>query len=547
MTDRIDQVARDRLGFTRLRPGQREAIEAVLAGRDTVAILSTGSGKTAIYQIAGQLLDGATVVVSPLIALQRDQVDGEADAALLNSTLSDHGREEVLEEAEDGELEYVLLAPEQLVNDEVVARLREARVSLFVVDEAHCVSEWGHDFRPDYLELDAAIERLGRPTVLALTATATPPVRDDIVEILGLRDPQVVVRGFDRPNIWLGVETFHDAHAKRRAVLDAVVDAQPPGIVYVATKRATEEVARELAERGVRAAAYHGGLSAKRRDETQAAFMDDDGVDVVVATIAFGLGVDKPNVRWVFHHDVSASVDAYYQEIGRAGRDGEPARAVLFYRAADLGLRRFFAGGSVDEAVVERIARVLAAAGGPVDPTALAGELGLSRTRLATALHRLEQVDFVAVTGDGRVRALGGDAKVADAVHRAVEAEEDRHAFDRSRVEMMRAYAEERHGCRRAFVLGYFGEVFEPPCGNCDLCDAGLAARPPGAHAAGFAFGDRVTHPVWGRGTIGRLDEDQLTVVFDAVGYKTLDAGVVVERGLLRRDGSPAGGAPRAR
>jgi len=537
VADRIDEIARERFGFRALRPGQREAIESVLAGRDTVAIMSTGSGKTAIYQIAGQLIDGATVVVSPLIALQRDQVHGEHDAALLNSTLSAGAREAVFEEAEDGELEYVLLAPEQLAKEEVLARLGEARVSLFVVDEAHCVSEWGHDFRPDYLRLGDVIERLGRPTVLALTATATPPVREDIVELLRLRDPEIVVRGFDRPNIWLGVEHFRDADHKRRALLDAVVAAEGPGIVYVATKRATEEVATELAARDVRAAAYHGGLSSRRRDEVQAAFMEDGGLDVVVATIAFGMGVDKPDVRWVFHHDVSASLDAYYQEVGRAGRDGEPARALLFYRPEDLGLRRFFASGVVDRAAMERVAHVLAVANRPVDPADVREELGLSKTKLATAVHRLEEEGFLEVRDDGRVRAVAGLDAIEDAVEHAARAEEDRHAFDRSRVEMMRAYAEERRGCRRAFILGYFGEAYDPPCGNCDLCDAGLgedeAATP---EAAGFAVGDRVVHGEWGEGTIGRIEGDQLTVVFDSVGYKTLDAGLVAERGLLTRE-----------
>jgi ATP-dependent DNA helicase RecQ len=534
MTDDIARVARDRFGFEALRPGQREAIEAVLAGRDTVAIMSTGSGKTAIYQIAGQLLEGATVVVSPLIALQRDQVEGEADAAVLNSTLSAGAREEVFEEAEDGELEYVLLAPEQLAHEEVLDRLREARPSLFVVDEAHAVSEWGHDFRPDYLALGEVIERLGRPTVLALTATASPPVREDIVEILRLRSPELVVRGFDRPNIWLGVEHFRDEEHKERALLEAVVAAakEGPGIVYVATTRGAEEVAAALVERGVRAAAYHGGMGSRARDEVQRAFMHDDGVDVVVATIAFGMGVDKPNVRWVFHYDVSASFDAYYQEVGRAGRDGAPARAVLFYRPEDLGLRRFFAAGTVDREAMERVAQTLTLADGPVDPADMFEQLDLSKTKLATAVHRLEEVGFVSVQDDGRVRAIGGEDALEDAVEAAAEAEENRHAFDRSRVEMMRAYAEERRGCRRAFILGYFGEAFEPPCGNCDLCDAGLGVVDE-PRVAGFAVGDKVSHRVWGIGTVGRIEGEQLTVVFDSVGYKTLDGELVVERGLL--------------
>src|SRR3954451_6858756 len=431
----IEELARERFGFAALRPGQREGVEAVIGGRDALCVMSTGSGKSAIYQLAGLILDGPTIVVSPLIALQRDQMEaaeeGIAEGEGINSTLSERQREDAFAAAEQGEVEFILLAPEQLANDEVVERLRAAKPSLFVVDEAHCVSQWGHDFRPDYLRLPAAIEAVGRPTVLARTATAAPPVREEIADVLALRDPAIIVKNFDRPNIHLAVQTFHDADHKRRALLDAVAEAEPPGIVYTATKRATEEVARELVERGVRAAAYHGGLGAKRRDEVQEAFMTDAGVDVVVATIAFGMGVDKPNVRFVLHHDVSESVDAYYQELGRAGRDGAPARACLFWRPEDLGLRRFFAGGQVEKDAIERVARLLVAANRPVDPGDMLEDVKLSQTKLVTAIHRLEDAGFVEERDDGRVRATGGEAGLDEAVDRAAEAEDHRHAFDR--------------------------------------------------------------------------------------------------------------------
>jgi ATP-dependent DNA helicase RecQ len=535
---RIRKLAREQLGYTELRPGQLEGVESVLAARDTLCVMRTGLGKSAIYQLAGLMLEGPTIVVSPLIALQRDHVEAVEDvdganATALNSTLSARAREQALEEAEDGALEFLLMAPEQLAKEEVLDELRDARPSLFVVDEAHCVSQWGHDFRPDYLRLAHAIEAIGRPPVLALTATAAPPVREDIVDELNLRDPVVIVRGFDRPNIHLAARRFHDAGPKRRALVDEVLESEPPGIVYVATKRGSEELAAELSERGVQACAYHAGLSMKRRNAVQEQFMNDEGCDVVVATVAFGMGIDKSNVRFVMHEQVSDSVDSYYQEIGRAGRDGEGARAVLFYRPEDLGLRRFFVGGVVERDALERVAVLVREARGPVDAGELLDHVPLSRSKLATALHRLEDAGAVEVRDDGAVEASGPRRRLETAVEQAATAEQERRSFDRSRVEMMRAYAE-RRGCRRAFLLGYFGEDFTPPCGNCDNCDAGHGEELDDESGSALATGARVAHEEWGEGTVGTVENGQITVVFDGVGYKTLDEQLVAERELLK-------------
>src|SRR3954447_24266207 len=408
---RIRDVARERLGHDELRPGQLEAVTAVLDGRDTLAVMSTGSGKSAIYQIAGLLLDGPTIVVSPLISLQEDQMDAVAGvqgggAATLNSTLSHRERERVLEGLAVGGIEFVLLAPEQLANDEVAQRLAAAKPSLLVVDEAHCVSQWGHDFRPEYLRLASAARELGRPPILALTATAAPPVRADIVEQLEMTEAEIIVRGFDRPEIRLSVERHHDDDRKTRALLDWVVEHLPgPGIVYTTTQLETKELARALAERGVRSGAYHGGMPARLREETQEAFMDAGEIDVMVATIAFGMGVDKPDVRFVAHHAVSESVDTYWQEVGRAGRDREPAEAILFYRPQDLGTRRFQASGRVDRSALDQVARGLRASSArTIDPSDIADELHLSKIRLATALQRLEE-DGRGGAAPGAVRA----------------------------------------------------------------------------------------------------------------------------------------------
>ena len=526
-------VAREAFGYEALRRGQDEALAAVLAGRDTLAVMPTGFGKSAIYQIAGVLIPGPTVVVSPLIALQRDQVESLTDrgltAAELNSTVSAARRSETLSALAEGALEFVFVAPEQLANAESRAAVAAAKPSLVVIDEAHCISEWGHDFRPEYLRLRELVEELGQPRVLALTATAAPPVRREIVERLALRDPAIVVRGFDRPNVWLGVERFHEEEAKDDALGERVVEAEKPGIVYVATRRAAEEAAAALRDRGVHARAYHAGLKTSERDAAQQAFMDDD-VDVIVSTIAFGMGVDKPNVRFVFHRDVPESVDAYYQELGRAGRDGEPARAVLFYRPEDVGLRRFFAGSArldVDE--LEELVGAVAEGEEPVERADLEADESLSASTLSAGLRRLEDAGAVEVLPDGDV-AAGPELDDARAAARDAVRAHERHAeWERSRVDMMRGYAELRD-CRREYLLNYFGEEFAAPCGRCDNCEAGVVE--PDAEQP-FALGTRVAHATWGEGQVQRYERDKIVVLFDEAGYKTLAVDLVRERGLL--------------
>ena len=540
---RIGEVARDALGIDALRPGQEEAAAAVVEGRDTLLVMPTGAGKSAVYQIAAALIPGPTVVVSPLIALQDDQLSsidevdvGEAAAA--NSTLGSGRRRQLFEQLGNGDLEFVLLAPEQLANEETRGELAAARPSLFVVDEAHCISEWGHDFRPAYLRLGRAIEDLGRPPVLALTATASPVVREEIAARLGLRDPLVLVRGFDRPNLHLDVEHHQQDRHKERALVDHVARLAPPGLVYVATRRATEELAELLASETVlRVGAYHGGMPAGARQGAQAAFMSGE-LDVMVATNAFGMGVDKSDIRYVVHHHVPESLDAYYQEVGRAGRDGEPALALLLWRPEDLGLRRFFAGSGqlgVDE--LERVVTLAAAAERPVGHDELAEATGLSAHRLELALCRLADTGAVEIGVDGAVSVRPGPA--ADAARVAVEHQEAAQRSEQTRLEMMRAYAE-TPTCRRRFVLTYFGEAAPERCQNCDVC-ARTAGDDPGggAPSAGEAWPEqtRVVHSEWGEGLVLRRDDDAITVLFDDAGYRTLSARLVDEGDLLR----PAG------
>jgi ATP-dependent DNA helicase RecQ len=532
--ERMRRIAREQFGFDELTPGQEEAICALLEGHDTLVIMPTGAGKSAIYQIAGLMLSGPTVVISPLIALQQDQVDsiearGVADAAAVNSTAAVAERDETFAELADGELDFLFLAPEQFNRPETLERLQAVKPVLFVVDEAHCLVEWGHDFRPDYLRLGAVIEALGHPRVLALTATAAPLVRTEIMERLGFRSSREVVRGFDRPNIWLGVRRFDDEPSKWNALIDEVERADKPGIVYAATHKHVEELTERLSDRGIEAAAYHGGLSDRERESAQQRFMDDE-LDVIVATNAFGLGIDKPNVRFVFHADISDSVDSYYQEIGRAGRDGEPARAVLFYRPEDLGLRRFFAGGARIEAEdVEDVAEAVDEHHGPIELSQLKKETGLSQGIVVSALTNLEESGAVERLADGGVIEIEIPANLDSIAAEAVAREEQRRAIEQSRIEMIRDYAEVRD-CRRRFLLNYLGEAYEGPCGACDNCDAGVRSE---TRIEPFPLESRVRHAKWGEGTVMRYEGDKMTVLFDTEGYKTLDSELVLDSALL--------------
>jgi ATP-dependent DNA helicase RecQ len=338
------KVLKEIFGFDSFRPGQEEAIRAVLEGRDTLAVMPTGGGKSLCYQVPALMQESLTVIVSPLISLMKDQVDSliqssVAGAATLHSGLSPEERWEVERRVRTGEIKMLYVAPERLRSLEFVLSLRRAGVGLFVVDEAHCISEWCHDFRPDYLFLPRAVRDLGSPPVLALTATATPRVRDDILRSLKMRSPEVVVTSFNRPNLTYRLLSAKEKKHKLPLILDTLRNAAPPGIVYATTRKECEELAAHLRRSGIDAAAYHAGIGAAERSGVQERFMTDE-LSVVVATIAFGMGVDKPNVRFVVHSSVPGSLPAYMQESGRAGRDGGKSECVVLYRGADLGRRK---------------------------------------------------------------------------------------------------------------------------------------------------------------------------------------------------------------
>jgi ATP-dependent DNA helicase RecQ len=517
----IRELARDRLGFEQLRPGQEQAVAAAAAGRDVLAVMPTGGGKSAIYELAGLLRSGPTVVVSPLIALQDDQLAhlraAGLPATVLNSAQSGGARAAALVEA-CGPDEFVFVSPEQLTNDETRAALVRAGPGLFVVDEAHLVSQWGQDFRPDYLRLGAQADEFGVDVRIALTATAAPPVRREICRRLGLREPEEVLGDLDRPHIDLSVQHARSPHHKQRLIAQVAAELAGSGIVYAATHAGAEAARQTLVDAGQRATLYHAGLGAVARRQAMEEFLDGSA-RIVAATVAFGMGVDKADVRWVLHADTPPSLDAYYQELGRAGRDGERAEARLLYRPEDIGAARHFTARGVSEKAVTAVAEKLVAAG--------FGEPSSRSTTLA--LTRLVDVGAGAWAPDGRVRWTGAmDVDAALAASRE-EGEREREV-ERSRLEMMRRYAE-HSGCRRSFLLSYFGQDYSGPCGACDNDRLHAQATPA---VEPFPVGGRVLSDHWGEGTVQRYDGDQVTVLFDAHGYRDLLVPLVLERGLLR-------------
>ncbi|QRP47799.1 ATP-dependent DNA helicase RecQ [Amycolatopsis sp. FDAARGOS 1241] len=521
-----------------LRPTQVEAADAVAGGRDTLAVLPTGSGKSAIYQVAGLALGELTLVISPLIALQRDQrrsLSGrrygarEIQAELLNSTQKVHERRETVEKLAKGELDFLYIGPEQLTNPETRDAIRNGarEVTLFVVDEAHLVSEWGQEFRPEYLRLVDAIAELGRPPILALTATASPPVQADITRRLGMRDAHVVVADFDRPNIALSMRQTQPHKPEAQAVDDRCVDVliqhDTPALVYALTHARCEALADRLRLDAFHAAPYHGGMTAAARADVQDRFFAGE-LDVVVATSAFGMGIDKPDIRTVVHAGVPASIDDYYQEIGRAGRDGEPATAVLVHDPRTIRIPRLLAARThLGEDTVHLVVDAIENAAGTAPLADLVKAAGVPVHAVERVVNELAELGFAGIAGTGHhrvvncTRELAPPAELADQL---VALDRRRQAVLSSRIEAAREYAESMR-CRRAELLAYFGENYVPPCENCDNDQAVHAAEHAKPTVTG---GTPVHHRLWGDGRMLSHDDHELLVYFESVGYKHLTA-----------------------
>ncbi len=374
--EQLKELLKIHFGYGSFRPGQERALDNILKGRDTLVVLPTGGGKSLIYQLPSLILEGVTLVISPLIALMKDQVDSlervGIPATFINSSISLAEADRRLKKVKEGFYKIVYIAPERFYNQAFVTSLKEIKVSLFAVDEAHCISQWGHDFRPSYLRLREAVRSVGSPVVVALTATATPEVRADIGRQLGLKNPETVITGFARPNLQLAVVAASNGQ-KLAHIVDLLSSNQEigSGIIYVGTRARADEIVEALVDNGIKAVGYHAGMDAESRDWVQEKFMSGEA-QVVVATNAFGLGINKKDIRFVIHHDIPGTVEAYYQEAGRAGRDGRDSFCLLFHNQQDRYLREFFIkGDNPDPNIITEIYDfLLRRAGLEVDPNA---------------------------------------------------------------------------------------------------------------------------------------------------------------------------------
>ncbi|MBK6316327.1 MAG: ATP-dependent DNA helicase RecQ [Blastocatellia bacterium] len=477
-------------GFSEFREGQDDVIRAVLEGENALVVMPTGGGKSLCYQLPAIVREGTTLVVSPLIALMKDQTDALAArgvaATIINSTVTPGDVARRIRAMRSGAYKLVYVAPERFRSERFVEAAAEADISLVAVDEAHCISEWGHDFRPDYRLLGASLQRIGCPQILALTATATAEVRADIARQLVLGEARHFIAGFDRPNLALRVVPTAGERDKLREAVATIRASGGSGIVYAATRKAVEDTARQLTATGLRAAPYHAGLSDRARAEAQDAFMSGD-LDVIVATNAFGMGIDKPDIRFVIHWHIPGSIEAYYQEIGRAGRDGLPSTCTLLFNYADTRFQQFFIDGSFPgpDVVAAVYAAVvgLSAAGREPTSSAIAGRVSLKNDMsLGSALAMLERaghIERMAGNDPGdrfgkTVRLLDDPPAKALRINRSEIGA--RAASEQRKLRRMVdfAYADQ---CLRAFILRYFQDR-KPleACGTCSSCSP--APRP---------------------------------------------------------------------
>ncbi|MDB5963992.1 MAG: recombinase RecQ [Polaromonas sp.] len=575
MARRIRATLKRSFGLTRLREGQEEVISRILAGGNTLAVMPTGAGKSLCYQLPALLVPGRTVVVSPLIALMQDQCDSLREhgiaAVQVNSALDADTSHEAERAIADGSARIVLTTPERLADPAFQALLRQSTTSLLVVDEAHCISQWGHDFRPAFLDIAPALSALGTPVVLALTATATEAVTADITGQLGIPADGVFNTGAYRANLHYRVEQVAREEDKLDRVLALVRGLGGSGLVYTATVKAAEAVYDALAATGEQVLRYHGKLGAAERHAAQDAFMRGDA-RVMVATNAFGLGIDKPDIRFVLHYQMPSGLDAYYQESGRAGRDGLVAACTLLFLRRDKAVQQFFMSGRYPGAEdVEALYRTLGQE--PPDASgwslqALHDRLGrpLNKLKVAASLLRRQQV--AAAGPDGALYLTRPDLDDAT-LQGLMQAYGDKRAQDRAALEEMVFYAQTGQ-CRWRVLLQHLQEQADfERCGHCDNCrriaafQAGLAQRvqetdeakdepaPAAANGGGapaamhFEPGDVVRVRRYGLGKVVASDALSVTVGFGA-GQQRIFQADYVQRVAPRPARQAAAGAARS-
>jgi len=528
----LRKTLRETFGYTRLRAGQEEVIASVLNRKDTLAIMPTGAGKSLCYQLPALHLPGLTVVVSPLISLMKDQVDKLAQAGVsvveVNSTLSAREEQAALETIRAGATEMIFTTPERLTDASFLKVLQEARLDLFVIDEAHCISHWGHDFRPAFLEIAHAMETLGDPPLLALTATATAPVIEDIERQLR-RKLAVINTGIYRPNLQFRVFHATNEEEKMTQVLRLATGLAGSGIVYTATVKNADIVYEALRDAGVSVGRYHGRMRARDRDQSQDDFMAGR-CRVMVATNAFGLGIDKPDIRFVLHYQIPGTLEAYYQESGRAGRDGEPARCILLYDTRDKRVQQFFLGGRYPaaedvEQAYEAVRKLESEEGPPAYTRVQEAAVGVPGNKLKVALKLLKDAGYAKQDRSLHYRLVDADVD-PEALSRLADEYGRKSEADRQKLERMIFYAQTAF-CRWKVLLEYFEEAEDfDRCGTCDNCLdppekrlAPKSTRPRWARrlavaAPSFNPGEAVRVPRYGKGRVASATSEQVEIVF---------------------------------
>lgn len=533
---RVRAVLRDTFGLSRLRPGQWAVIDRVLAGRSTLAVMPTGAGKSLCYQLPALLLEGRTVVVSPLIALMKDQCESLRElgiaAVQVNSAIDSEEARAADAAVADGSARIIMTTPERLADPAFLALLRAHPVALLAVDEAHCISQWGHDFRPAFLEIGQLLPRLGKPVVLALTATATDEIAADIAQQLRIPADGVVNTSAFRPNLDLRVVPVATEEDKLAQVLKLVRTTAGSGIVYTATVKAAEAVHAALQAAGEPSGLYHGKLPAAARSAAQEAFMDG-ATRLMVATNAFGLGIDKPDIRFVLHYQLPATLEAYYQEAGRAGRDGDTARCTLLFLRGDKAIQQFFMAGRYpgeeDALAIVQALRDKPAEGGAWNLALLQARTGRPRSKLQVALGLLRKDGIVRQARDGSL-ALADRGFSGTRLRELTEGYGRKRDLDREALERMVFYAQTGQ-CRWRVLLEHLeGESPFERCDHCDNCRriqaheavvAELLRQAPDQAEGqdeeappGFSRGDLVEVRRYGRGVVEEASATQVTVVF---------------------------------